>query len=170
MNLMKNHMLQIRVVCFVFSVFFCQIGRSQTVSTADLKVLGKKEDSLKRFSDSMINGTNPSIRFRADSNFVRALVRSLRVKNSFFYPFESLQTISRLYPPDSSFRIFTWQLKRDEYMYLQKGAIQMRTPDGSLKLFPLFDYSMYTAKPEDSVRKKDQWIGAIYYRIIQKEH
>jgi hypothetical protein len=55
-------------------------------------------------------------------------------------------------------------------VYLQKGAIQLRTPDGSLKLFPLFDYSMYTAKPEDSVRKKDQWIGAIYYRIIQKEH
>ena len=55
-------------------------------------------------------------------------------------------------------------------MYLQKGAIQVRTPDGSLKLFPLFDYSMYTGKPEDSVRKKEQWIGAIYYRIIQKEH
>ena len=160
----------IRLFCLVAFVVLFHSGKSQSVHSADLKNLVKKEDSLKRFSDSMINGSSPSVRFRADSNFVRALVRALRVNNSFYYPFESLQTISRLYPPDSSFRIFTWQLKRDEYMYLQKGAIQVRTPDGSLKLFPLFDYSMYTAKPEDSVRKKDQWIGAIYYRIIQKEH
>ncbi len=163
-------MYQTRLFCLVFSIVLFHTGQSQSVGSADLKILEKKEDSLRRFSDSMINGSSPSIRFRADSNFIRALVRSLRVKNSFYYPFETLQTISRLYPPDSSFRIFTWQLKRDEYMYLQKGAIQMRTPDGSLKLFPLFDYSMYTAKPEDSIRKKDQWIGAIYYRIIQKEH
>ena len=163
-------MYPIRLFCLVISIVLVYSVQSQPVGAADLKVLGKKEDSLRRFSDSMINGSSPSVRFRADSNFVRALVRSLRVKNSFYYPFESLQTISRLYPPDSSFRIFTWQLKRDEYMYLQKGAIQVRTADGSLKLFPLFDYSMYTAKPEDSVRKKDQWIGAIYYKIIQKDH
>jgi len=60
-------------------------------------------------------------------------------------------------------------MKKDEYVYLQKGAIQMNTPDGSLKLFPLFDYSMYTAKPQDSIRTRNNWIGAIYYRIIEKE-
>ena len=163
-------MLISRLLCLVILVLLFNSGQSQSPGSADMKLLVKREDSLRRFSDSMINGSTPSIRFRADSNFVRALVRSLRVKNSFHYPFESLRTISRLYPPDSSFRIFTWQLKRDAYVYIQKGAIQVRTPDGSLKLFPLFDYSMYTAKPEDSVRKKDQWIGAIYYRIIQKEH
>jgi hypothetical protein len=163
-------MYHIRLFLLLLSTLFLNNSRSQTVTTADLRLLVKKEDTLRRFSDSMVNGSNPAVRFRADSNFVRALVRSLRVKNSFYYPFESLQTVSRLYPPDSSFRIFTWQLKRDEYVFLQKGAIQMRTADGSLKLFPLFDNSMYTSKPEDSIRKKDQWIGAIYYRIIQKEH
>jgi hypothetical protein len=92
------------------------------------------------------------------------------VRNSFDYPFDSLRTISRLYAPDSSFRIFTWQLKKDEYVYLQKGAIQIKTANGELKLFPLFDYSMYTSKPGDSVRTKDNWIGAIYYKLILKEH
>src|SRR5687768_1539329 len=118
---MKNHMHIIRLFCLVISVLLFHSGQSQSPGTAEMKLLIKREDSLRRFSDSMINGTTPSIRFRADSNFVRALVRSLRVKNSFNYPFESLKTISRLYPPDSSFRIFTWQLKRDEYVYLQKG-------------------------------------------------
>src|SRR6476620_4719111 len=125
--------------------------------------LVKREDSLKRFADSMINGVDPSVRFRADSNFVRGLVRSLKTPYSFYYPFDSLETISRLYAPDSTFRIFTWQMKKNEYVYLQKGAIQMNTPDGSLKLFPLFDASMFTAKPMDSARSNNNWIGAIYY-------
>ncbi len=79
----------------------------------------------------------PEGRFRADTNFIRSLVKALKLPNSFEYPFDSLQTISRLYAPDSSFRIFTWQYKKDNLLYLQEGAIQMNQPDGSLKLFPL---------------------------------
>lgn len=130
----------------------------------------RREDSLKVYADSMINGISPAVRFRADSNFVRSLVRALKVPYSFYYPFDSLETVSRLYAPDSSFRILTWQLKKDEYVFLQKGAIQVNTPDGSLKLFPLFDASMFTAKPLDSARSNNNWIGAIYYKIIQKEY
>lgn len=159
-----------RIIFFATPFFFIASAGGQKISANDRKQLLKKEDSIRIYSDSMINGSNAAIRFRADSNFVRGLVRALKVENSFYYPFESLQTVSKLYPDDSTFRIFTWQLKKDEYVFMQKGAIQMRTPDGSLKLFPLFDYSMYTGKPEDSVRTRDRWIGAIYYKMIQKEH
>lgn len=156
-------------VFFLFT-FLTSLLNAQEISSRDIKELRKKEDSLKIFSDNMINAPEAPERFRADSNFIRGLVRSLKVKNSFYYPFDSLRTISHLYAPDSSFRIFTWQLKRDEYVYLQKGAIQINTPDGELKLYPLFDYSMYTGKPVDSVRTKDNWIGAIYYKMIMKEN
>jgi hypothetical protein len=161
----------LRFICFIALLIGLSIStQAQRISSNDLKELRKKEDSLSVFADSMINGQSAAVRFRSDSNLVRGLVRALQVRNSFFYTFDSLTTISRLYPPDSSFRIFTWQLKKDEYVFLQKGAIQMRTKDGSLKLFPLFDASMFTAKPADSVRNRNNWIGAIYYRIIQKEH
>jgi hypothetical protein len=141
---------------------------AQGISIADRKQLLKKEDSLKVFADSMINAEQAGKRFLSDSQFVKTFVRTLKIKNSFLYPFDFLPTVSRLYPKDSSFRIFTWQLKKDEYMYYQKGAIQMRTNDGSLKLYPLFDASMFTAKPQDSIRKRNNWIGAIYYKVIQK--
>ena len=142
---------------------------SQKVSSADKKQLALKEDSLKKFSRAMVFGQSPADRFRSDSNFVRILVRALRTKNSFYYPFDSV-SISKLYSPDSAFRIFTWQLQKDEYVYMQKGAIQMRTPDGSLKLFPLHDVSMFTKNPADSVRNRENWVGAIYYRIVLKTH
>ena len=48
-------------------------------------------------------------------------------------------------------------------------AIQYRTADGSLKLTPLLDYSEFTDKPEDSVRGRDRWIGAVYYNIVQNK-
>jgi hypothetical protein len=127
-----------------------------------------REDSLKVFANDIVNGESASSRFRSDSQFIRSLVRALKLPNSFYYPFDSLETISRLYSPDSAFRIFTWQYKKDDFLFLQEGAIQMRTPDGSLKLFPLFDVSMFTGKPLDSARTRQNWIGAIYYKIIEK--
>lgn len=144
------------------------IGRK--LPLAERKDLLNREDSLKVFADSIVNAEQAAGRFRADSQFVRSLVRALKLQNSFYYPFDSLQTISRLYAPDSSFRIITWQFKKDNLMYLQEGAIQMNQPDGSLKLFPLFDASMFTGKPLDSVRTRRNWIGAIYYKIIEKEY
>ena len=156
---------------FFVSAFVLLAGAaiSQKIVLADKKLLQKKEDTLQQLSTKMVFSENPAERFRSDSIFVRTLVRALKTKNSFYHPFDSLN-ISKLYAPDSAFRIFTWQMKKDEYVFLQKGAIQMNTPDGSLKLFPLFDVSMFTAKPEDSIRNRNNWIGAIYYRIVLKQH
>src|SRR5258708_30760427 len=145
-----------------------QASAGKNISSKDLLQFEKQQDSLKSFADNIVNAPEPNQRFRADSSFIRMLVRSLKISNSFYYPFDSLLTISKLYAPDSSFRIFTWQIKKDVYVFLQRGAIQMRTADGSLKLFPLHDVSMFSKKPQDSVRGANNWIGAIYYRIIQK--
>jgi hypothetical protein len=162
---MKNYKI---VRAFILLLTIVSINAN--AQSSFIKQMDKKQDSLRIYSDSMINAQNPAQRFRADSIFIRGLVRALLVPHSFQYPFDSLRTVSRLYAPDSSFRIFTWQLKKDEYVFLQKGAIQVKTKDGSLKLFPLFDASMFTGKPLDSVRSPRNWIGAIYYRIVMKEH
>lgn len=155
--------LLVIVLCSSFS------ASAQSVSASQRAALTQKEDSLKILSERMVMAEEAADRFRADSHFVRTFVRALKTPHSFSFPFDSLN-ISKLYAPDSSFRIFTWQLKKDEYVIMQKGAIQVRTSNGSLKLFPLFDISMYTRKPMDSVRDHEHWIGAIYYRIIQKEY
>ncbi|HYF30007.1 MAG TPA: hypothetical protein VD993_02705 [Chitinophagaceae bacterium] len=161
-----------RLVCLsglVLVLSHAAFAQGGGLSAADRKQLERKEDSLKRFAKNIVFGKDAAERFRSDSNFVRILVRALRTKHSFYHPLDSVP-ISKLYAPDSSFRIFTWQLQKDEYVYLQKGAIQMRTPDGSLKLFPLHDVSMFSAKPADSVRSRENWVGAIYYKIILKTH
>ncbi len=141
---------------------------AQGIDMAGLKVLQQKEDSLQDYSIKIIQGINADNRFNADSMFTRVLVRALKTKNSFHYPFDSLQTVSILYSPDSVFRIFTWQLVINENVIRQHGAIQMKTYDGSLKLYPLIDKSDVTTNVQDTIGNHFGWIGAIYYKIIVK--
>jgi len=140
------------------------------IAKADKKYLANVEDTLEALMDKVLDDEDVVSRLRSDSMVTRTLVRSLKVPYSFNYPFDSVQTLTIAYPADSSFRIFTWQLNIDENVYRQKGAIQMNSADGKLELFPLFDASEYTEFPNDSIRGGNNWIGAIYYKIIQKEY
>jgi hypothetical protein len=154
----------------VFLPIFLFINATgQRLLKTDEKALQRREDSLKKLSVQIIHGRNASDRFSADSTFTKMLVRALKTPNSFYHPFDSLLSISRLYAPDSSFKIFTWQMVINENVIRQHGAIQMRTYDGSLKLFPLIDKSDVTIKLIDTIGNNKGWIGAVYYNIVQKK-
>lgn len=150
-----------------FLFFFCVVV---TKAQDTKKVLAGMEDSLNYYSRQMVMAQDASARFYADSVFIKKFVQALKVPNSFSYPFDSVKTVSKLYAPDSAFRIYTWEIQKDESYFRQYGALQMQTKDGSLKLFPLFDGSDYSVVPTDSVRTNRNWIGAIYYQIVMKEY
>ena len=154
---------------FLILFFTGHLAFAQVLSKADHQSLQKKEDSIRAYSVKIIQGINASDRLEADSLFTRMLVRALKTKGSFHYPFESLQTISIQYSPDSVFRIFTWQLVINENVIRQHGAIQMKTYDGSLKLYPLIDKSDVTTNIQDTIGNNYGWMGAIYYKIILKK-
>ncbi len=156
----KKHFLFI-LFLLAASAGFAQLTRDER------KVLERKEDSLRTLAARIIKGRTAEQRFKADSEFTRMLVRALKVPHSFYFPFDSLVTISHLVPEDSSFRIFTWQMEVNDLVTRQHGAIQMRTPDGALKLFPLIDKSDVMQDPEDSIGNNDGWFGAIYYKIVE---
>jgi len=144
-------------------------SHAQTITSADKKKLKLKEDSLKVWAQYMIMANEPEDRMYADSMFTRTFIRALQIRNSFYYPFDSVLGVSKLYAPDTAFKIFTWNLQFDDYYSRQRGAIQMRTTDGSMKLIPLRDVSEFTDHAEDSVRTKSNWIGATYYNIIENK-
>ncbi len=155
---------------FTLLVIFCSIifsATAQSISKADYAALVKKEDTLQQYALKIIRGINSSDRFIADSLFTKTFVRALKTKNSFQYPFDSLFTISKLYPSDSSFRIFTWQMVINDNVIRQHGAIQIKTADGSLKLFPLIDKSDITNNMADTIADNFGWMGAVYYKLVE---
>lgn len=160
----------------IISLFITILANAQErefdkrISKAALEQLLQKEDSLKEYAAYLNTDSLPEDRMVSDSIFTKVLVRALQAPHSFYFPFDSVVGISKQYAPDSSFRIFTWTILFDDYYCRQKGAIQMRTQDGKLKLFPLRDISEFINNTEDSVRTAKNWIGATYYNIIKTTH
>jgi hypothetical protein len=148
----------------------CAINvQAQRLSAADSALLMKQQDSLQQLADVILTGKTEELRQPAGDQFIPQLVRALRAKYSFDFPFDSLRSISIQYPQDSSFRIFTWGLENETGYYRHYGAIQMNTKNGDLKLFPLFDNSDYTNNP-DTVTDNKGWYGCIYYKIQQQHY
>lgn len=161
----------IRTIAIILSILCLQLSTyGQKIAPADLKKLRAKEDSLAGYARNLIMDTLTAGRMRSDSFFVKTLLRSLQIRNSFYYPFDSVLGISKIYAPDSSFRLISWVLSFDDYYSRQRGAIQMRTADGSLKLFPLRDVSEISMDIMDSTRTKANWIGAVYYDMVKTEY
>jgi len=158
------------ILCIITFAFFSLPAISQKISQADLKKLRAKEDTLKEYAMYLNTDSLTEDRMVSDSIFTKTLVRALQIRNSIYYPFDSVLGISKLYAPDTSFRIFSWSISYDDYYHRQRGAIQFKTADGSLKLVPLRDVSEFTDKPGDSVRYRGNWIGAVYYNIIKTQH
>jgi hypothetical protein len=158
---------------YLFLLFFLLLSfniriNAQKIPAPEILELQKKEDTLKNLAVSILQAETYQERAIADSLFTRTLVRALKTKHCFDYPFDSLISISKMYPSDSTFRIFSWQLMINESSFKHHGAIQMKTADGSLQLFPLLDKSADMGKIEDTITSHMAWVGAIYYRIIEK--
>ncbi len=148
----------------LFASFF---SSAQVTEIAETKAIPSPvrtfEDSLQQLSEIFMTDPIPENRIAACQSFVPTLVQALEEKNSFAISFDSLTRISIQYPPDSTFRIFTWQLYVDTDDYRYFGAIQMNTED--LQLIPLKDQSDAVEDPEFEILDPDNWYGAVYYNL-----
>jgi len=155
---------QILVVFLLLNIGAVGMSQNRVLTAEDEKTLMKDEATLGMLAYLIINDSMDISRFTAVKSFIPKFVTSLKIKNSFQYPFTQLQSyISILYPPDSTFRIITWQV-HGEGDFQNFGAIQMN--EESLKLYPLIDRSETYTDVESKVLNADEWFGAIYYRLM----
>jgi hypothetical protein len=155
-------------ICFFLFLIISTTLSAQNITKLDLKSLQKKQDSLSILSWRMVNEISPTSRLVSDSLFTRILVRALAVKNSFYFNFDSVQ-IAKVTPPDSSFKIYTWQVEKGKDKIRQKGVIQYKTADGKLRITPLMDNSEFMENYNEVGNAKN-WVGALYYKILQNEY
>lgn len=159
---------------FIFLMVFIFLGfgtaysqekapRDGRINSNDWDQIHILEDTLGVLGYATLNDSADITRMAACHKLIPMLVKALKFENSFHYKFDRLHTISIQYAPDSSFRIFTWQLyvNKDDYRYF--GAIQMNTP--ALKLFALSDRSMKVEDPENEILSPEKWYGSLYYNI-----
>lgn len=142
---------------------------AQGITPHDMEKLQIMEDSMMITVDSMYEAFIPDTRIGYSERFIRQLVRTLKIPNSYAFPFNKLkEKINMISPDDNSFRIFNWGVTWNELGRRYYGAVQL--PQEKLKLFGLIDYSEKLNKgAEDSVLTNGKWFGAIYYNVITTE-
>ncbi len=128
-------------------------------------VFNRQVLALHALADTFLYFPIAEVRDKANKRFIPLLVDLLKKPYSFYDPLDTLQSkINIVYPEDSSFRIFNWEVEVGDNIRRYYGAIQMRRE--RLQLYPLLDFSSELQKSnEDSILLEGKWYGGIIYRI-----
>jgi hypothetical protein len=121
------------------------------------------ETELSYYCDVMVNAAEPRHRIMAGREFEQRFLKALEDGSSFSYAFDSLKWISKKYPTDRSFRLFTWEVSLGKGDNRYFGVIQMS--DGVFHV--LKDEFKNTEDLTDSEFGTDQWLGAVCYNIME---
>ncbi len=160
-----------KLILFPVLIFCLQLNAQKSIDLIEPENLNKLqqfEDTLQWLGDSMIQSSNWDMREQACIKFLKLFVQALKVENSYYYPFDSITSISFVNEPDNTFRIVTWQLTMKDRSFRYYGTIQMNEPQ--LKMYPLIDMSLFIPTPMDTILNRNNWYGCIYYNITKKKH
>ena len=138
---------------------------TDTISDENLKILQSNEDSMRYLGRQVLQNRTKEIRISSSDQLAQLLKASLELQNSFDYSFDSILHVSILYPDDSTFRIFTWQLYVSPNEYRYAGIIQKN--EAQSELFALSDRSSSIFFPDNMTVSSSNWFGSLYYNIKQ---
>ncbi len=139
------------------------------------KPLPEIEASLDELAQDIL--THPDFEYQKAQNrkFTQILFQCLKRKDSYDYPFDSLETISVLRAEDNSFRIFTWQIikkaKQDDYygdiQHFYFGLIQREYvneyDEKEYIVIPLIEMAEIPRGVENMILDNNNWLGGLYY-------
>lgn len=144
-------------------------SKNKNAGALDAKMaarLAAAEDTMALLAQTVVADSILEQRQAACERLSQMFRNYLQTPNSFRYPFSRISAVSILAPPDSSFRIFSWQLFVDDSTYQYYGFIQTNQRESGV--FELTDRSIdMEPPPVYETLPTDQWYGVLYYNIRQ---
>ena len=129
------------------------------------------QDTLVSLQQKMFKGKNDGEKYRANRIFLNILQRALNTKNSFEFGFDSLTSIARLVSPDKLFKIYNWNIPKEDGTHEYFGFIQAFTKKAKMYVvYPLIDKSGDVINPENYISDNNKWYGMLYYKILEKKY
>src|SRR3569623_1615593 len=114
------------LILFLLSAVFPGLAFAQhSDDSGNVRLLMQYQDSLVYIGKKLVNDDTEMERQNANAEFIKTLVKALKVPHSFNFKFDSLKTARVINSPDSRFRIFTWYLQFDDGSYRYYGTVQM---------------------------------------------
>ena len=164
------------ILVLMFGMSFTK-AQAQQVDSLSRDSLHDAELRLSGLGTNMIQSFEEETRLLNAKNFLITLSRALRVKDSYFYKFDSLNCASFMYSPDNKFRIITWNIVLNSGRFHYFGVIQLnpqymhkiKDTTNLRSVYPLIDRSELMENPLDSILDQNHWYGANYYKMIPVE-
>lgn len=153
-----------------------QLSDVKHYQTAPLPEL---EEELQPVAMEILRGPSYTRALALNQQLQERLEAMLARPESYNYPFDSLTTISRLYPADDAFRIFTWQLVLQDTFnttreHTYHGFVQrkytMQNGKDTILLYNLNDEVDYDPRVESMQLDQTNWMGALYYKPKMEDH
>ena len=150
-------------ICLILFTF---ITLNSFAQKGNNTLIAEYEDTLKVMAHTIMNAETEDEKRIANAAFISNLTEVLQYKKSFKFPFDSLVTIARLSPPDASFRIFNWLLKKDNGSYEYYGLVHYYNKrQKRYEIIPLVDNSANIRNAEQEDLDATNWYGGLYYQI-----
>ena len=151
----------------LYILFFTLISLNVFSQKGNYKLITEYEDTLKVMAHVIMNAESEEKKRLANDAFIKTLTEVLQHKKAFKFPFDSLVTIARITPPDGSFRIFNWLLKKDNDTYEYFAIIHHHNKKRKrYELITLTDNSANIRNPEQADLDATNWYGGLIYDII----
>ncbi len=162
----KKLNLYYRVIYLVFLFVVFPIIESSGSS----KNLTNTEDSLSVWFNHLHPQNSLKEKHDANQKIIQTLKPVLKQKHSFFHPFDSVKQMGCIMSPDSTFKIFTWNVPLEGGVHEYYGFVQKYTEDDSCKVFRLHDHINTPEHLSLAQYCHDKWYGMLYYEIIPVIH
>jgi len=130
--------------------------------------LQQAEHMLHHYFDSLANAGNDSERESINQKIVDKFRVVLEDPRSFDYPFDSITHAGILKSEDNRIRLYNWNVPYQAGYNIYYCFLQYRKED-TLLTHQLHDRSEKIENPESKLLSKDNWYGALYYRIIKNK-
>ncbi len=141
-----------------------------TAEAPDSLFFRHAEDSLMVLANQIPNPSGDKARMHNHELFSGYLEEVLHHKQAFFYPFDSLRTVSLLYAPDSTFRMITWYVPLSGQRFHYAGFVQFPGAEGQAgKLIKLQDSTDVIDRNKAGTLESGSWYGAYYYDLIHQD-
>jgi hypothetical protein len=143
-----------------------------------LKPLSELEKELQKLSAIITTDPSMESRLQANQDFRNKLLALLKRPDSYDYPFDSLPLVSRLYPKDQSFRIFTWTVQvievdtqykklkvriNNQFFGIVQRKLKIKKDIEKILVLPLLDNSPKNEALQNQLLDAQRWLGALYY-------
>lgn len=158
------------VFFFVVSLnYFAQTS----VGIQTVTIQGEKDIDDQKIEDKafqILNERDDEKRLELNAELKSILSNELSKSSAFTFPFDKVKSLSILTPTDSTFRLFNWTVPLSDGSHSYECGLLRKSSENETEFYFLNDTIIKDReKLEKFNASADQWIGALYYKIIENK-